>query len=212
MRILGNIYWFVSSAVLVGIVAIILLIVLRMIVNKADLNPFAWTSLTMRRLTDPFIGPVRRGLMGFGVDPKYAPLITILLTILFGWFSLQLVTGIANTLAGILTSLSRQAGIPIVGYVLYGLLSLYSLLIFIRIIFSYGRTSYANRAMRFLLNVTEPLLAPLRRMLAASSVMRSSPMMGRLDFSPIVAFIIIWVLQVAVARTLLKGWPIVFFG
>ena len=75
--------------------------------------------------------------MGFGVDPKYAPLITILLTILFGWFSLQLVTGIANTLAGILTSLSRQArsGFRIVGYVLYGLLSLYSLLIFIRIIF-----------------------------------------------------------------------------
>ena len=212
MRILGNIYWFVSSAVLVGIVAIILLIVLRMIVNKADLESFAWTSLTMRRLTDPFIGPVRRGLMGFGVDPKYAPLITILLTILLGWFSLQLVTGIANTLAGILISLSRHAGIPIVGYVLYGLLSLYSLLIFIRIIFSYGRTSYANRAMRFLLNVTEPLLAPLRRMLAASSVMRSSPMMGRFDFSPIVAFIIIWVLQVAVARTLLKGWPLVFFG
>src|SRR5258705_10913634 len=155
MLILSRVHWLLSSAVISAIVAVIVLILLRVIVNKADLNPFAWTSLTMRRLTDPLIAPVRRSLMGFGVDPKYAPLVVILLTILLGWFSLQLVTSIANTLAGILTSTGRHAVAPIAGYVLYGLLSLYSLLIFIRIIFSYVRASYSNRAMRFLINVTE---------------------------------------------------------
>ncbi len=211
MSILKNLYWLVSTAIIAAIVAMIVLVLLRMIANKADLNPFAWTSLTLRRLTDPFIGPVRRGLMGLGVDPKYAPLVLILLTILLGWFGIQLVVSIANTLAGILLSLSQHATTPIIGYVLYGLLSLYSLLIFIRVIFSFGMVSYANRVMRFLVNVTEPLLGPLRRMLANSSMMRTSPI-ARIDFSPIVAFVIVWLFQAAIAGTLLKGWQIRFFG
>lgn len=210
MLLLGKIYWVISTAIIAAIVAMVVLIVLRMIANKADLNPFAWTSLTLRRLTDPFIGPVRRSLMGFGVDPKYAPLVVILLTILLGWFGVQLTVSIANTLAGILLSVSRHATVPIIGYVLYGSLSLYSLLIFVRIIFSFGMVSYANRVMRFLVNVTEPLLGPLRRILANSSTMRSSPV-GRFDFSPIVAFVIVWLFQAAIAGTLLKGWPLGFF-
>jgi len=209
MDTLIKVYWLISTAIIGAIVAMVLLIVLRMIANKADLNPFAWTSLTLRRLTDPFIGPTRRGLMGLGVDPKYAPLVTILLTILLGWFALQLVVSIANTLAGVWLSLGKHAAAAMVGYVLYGLLSVYSLLIFIRVIFSFGM-SYANRMMRFLLNVTEPLLGPLRRLLANSSMMRSSPV-ARFDFSPIVAFLIVWLFQAAIAGTLLKGWPPRFF-
>jgi YggT family protein len=211
MFILGKVYWIISTAIIAAIVAMIVLVLLRLIANQADLNPFARTSLTLRRLTDPFIGPVRRGLMGFGVDPKYAPLVVILLTILLGWFGVQLALSIANTLAGILLSLSRHATVPIIGYVLYGLLSLYSLLIFIRIIFSFGMVGHSNRVMRFLFNVTEPLLGPLRRMLASSSMMRSAAV-GRFDFSPIVAFLIVWLLQAAIAGTLLNDWPLVFFG
>ena len=203
MLILSRLYWLISSAVIGVIVAVIALMVLRLIANQADLNPFAWSSRTIRRLTDPFIGPVRRALMGFGVDPKYAPLVAILLTVLLGWFALQLVSSIANTLAGIVVSLQGNALAKMIGYVLYGLLSLYSLLIFIRIIFSWGMVSYANRAMRFLVNATEPLLAPLRRFV---------PPVGTFDISPIVAFLIVWLFQAASAGTLLKGWPLVFFG
>lgn len=202
MLILRQLYWFINSAVIAITVAAVVLVLLRLIANQADLNPFGWTSLTIRRLTDSFIGPVRRALMGFGVDPKYAPLVTLLLAVLLGWFSLQLVSSIANTLAGILFSLGKHALVPIIGYVLYGLLSFYSLLIFIRIICSWVMVSYANRAMRFLVNATEPMLEPLRRIV---------PRVGAFDISPIVAFIIVWLLQAAIAGTLLRGWPIVFF-
>ena len=163
MIILNRVYWFINSAVIAIIVTAVVLMLLRLIANQADLNPFGWSSRTIRRLTDPFIGPVRRALMGFGVDPKYAPLVTVLLAVLLGWFSLQLVSSIANTLAGILLSLGRQTMVPIIGYVLYGLLSFYSMLIFIRIISSWVMVSYSNRVMRFLVNATEPLLGPLRR-------------------------------------------------
>jgi YggT family protein len=203
MIILGRLYWFINSAVVAVIVAVIALVLLRLIANQADLNPFSWSSRTIRRLTDPFIVPMRRALAGFGVDPKYAPLVAILTAILLGWFSLQLVASMANTIAGILTSLSRQAIVPIIGYVLYGLLSFYSLLIFLRIVFSWVMVSYSNRLMRFLVKATEPMLGPLRRMV---------PLVGTFDISPIVAFIIVWLVQAAIAGTLLHGWPIVFFA
>src|SRR6266496_2168343 len=157
MIILGRLYWFLNSAVVAIIVAVIVLVLLRIIANLADLNPFSWSSRTIRRLTDPFIVPIRRALVGFGVDPKYAPLVAILTVILLGWFSLQLVAGMANTVAGVLMSLSRHALVPIIGYMLYGLLSFYSLLIFLRIVFSWVTVSYSNRVMRLLVNSTEPM-------------------------------------------------------
>lgn len=203
MLIIGKIYWFVNWAVIVAIVAIIVVVLLRVLANQADLNPFGWSSLTIRRLTDPFIGPVRRALMGFGVDPKYAPLVTILMAVLLGWFALQLVSSISNTLAGIVFSLKNGAGVAVIGYVLYGLVSLYILLIFIRIVFSWGMASYSNRVMRLLVNTTEPMLGPLRRIV---------PLVGAFDISPIVAFIILWLLQAAIAGTLLRGMQIQFFA
>ncbi len=202
MIILDRIYWFVSWAVITLIVAIIVAMILRLIANQADLNPFGWSSRTIRSLTDPLIDPVRRGLIRLRVDPKYAPLVTILLTILLGWFAVQLVAGLANTLAGILVAVERHAPVALIGYVLYGLISLFSLLVFIRIIFSWGTVSYSNRIMRFLVHITEPLLGPLRRLI---------PTVGMFDISPIVAFIILMLLQSAIAGTLLKGWTIYYF-
>ncbi|HEV2829143.1 MAG TPA: YggT family protein [Pyrinomonadaceae bacterium] len=202
MLILGRIYWFLDWLVIALIVGIITVVLLRLIANQVNPNPFGWTAITIRRLTDPLIGPVRRALLGFRVDPKYAPLVTILITIVLGWLSLQLLAGIANTLAGILVSLNERAVTPMIGYVLYGLLSLYSLLIFVRVIFSWVTVSYSNRLMRFLVNATEPLLGPLRR---------SLPLLGGFDLSPIIAFFVVWMLQAAVAGTLLRGFRIIFF-
>lgn len=203
MLILGRLYWFISWALITAIAVIVFLIVLRLIANQADLNPFSWSSITIRRLTDPVIGPVRRTLARMAVDPKYAPLVAILVIILLGWFVLQLVSGIANTLAGILVSLGAHSLIATMGYLLYGLLGLYSLAIFVRIILSWGSTGYKSRVMRFLVNITEPLLGPLRRYV---------PPVGAFDISPIVAFIIIWLFQAAVAGTLLRGWQLIFFA
>ena len=196
MIIISRTLLFVSWAVSAVIIAVILLMVFRMIANYADLNPFAWPSLTIRRLTDAFVLPVRRALMGFGVDPKYSPLVVILIVILLGYFVLQLASTIAGTLSGLLVSLQQGAMVSALGFILYGLVSIYILLIFIRIIFSWGMISYSNRIMRFLVNTTEPLLGPLRRMI---------PPLGAMDISPIVAFLILWLFQQAIAGTLLRG-------
>ncbi|HEY6118446.1 MAG TPA: YggT family protein [Pyrinomonadaceae bacterium] len=196
MSIILRTYLFVSWAVIAVIISTIVLMLLRVVVIQADLNPFGWISLTTRRLTDSIISPIRRGLVGFGVDPKYSPLVVILITILLGWFVLQLVSSVANTTVGILLSIQSQAIVPIVGYVLYGMLDFYMALILIRIVFSWAMVSYSNRVMRTLVNATEPLLGPLRRMI---------PPVLMFDISPIVAFLILILFKAAIAGTLLGG-------
>lgn len=202
MLIIARIYLFIYWLVITAILLIIVIMILRLLANLADLNPFTWTARTIRQITDPFTGPVRRALVGFGVDAKYAPLVTILLTILLGWFVLQLVSSVAGTAAGILLSIQRQAPVVLIGYILYGLIDIYILLIFMRIIFSWGMVSYSNRIMRFLVNTTEPLMGPLRRII---------PPVGLFDISPIVAFIILWLFQQAVQGTLLRGAQVNIF-
>jgi YggT family protein len=198
MLIIARTFWFLTVAVQVAIAAVILLMIIRLIADAMDLNPFAWTSRTIRRLSDGLVIPVRGGLRGFGIDPKFAPLVVILISVLLGFFVLQLVSTIFTTIAGVMESVPRGAFFWVIGFILYGLLSIYSLLIIIRIIFSWGMLSYSNRIMRFLVDVTEPLLGPLRRVV---------PPLGRWDISPIVAFLILWLLQAAVMGTLLRGAP-----
>ena len=196
MLIIDRIVWFISTGVNVLIVAVIALMLLRLIADAMDLNPFGWTSRTVRRLSDGLVIPMRGGLRGFGIDTKFAPLVVILIVILLGLFVSQLVGTIATTLIGVIGSARSGAVFRLVGFIITGLLSIYILFITIRIIFSWGMVSYTNRVMRFLVDVTEPLLGPLRRMI---------PPLGWIDISPLVAILILWLFQQAVAGTLLSG-------
>ena len=196
MQIIGRTFLFITWVTWTFIFAVMALMIVRVIVDAADLNPFGWMHRTVRRLSDGFVMPVRGALRGFGADPKFAPLVVILLVILLGFFSLQLIGTILGTIAGILFSVQTGSFVSVVGYILYGLISIYILLVFIRIVFSWGMISYTNRLMRFLVDTTEPLLGPLRRII---------PPLGVFDISPIVAFIILWLFQQAIAGTLLRG-------
>ena len=196
MLIIDRIVWFINSGIKIVIVAVIVLMIVRLIADAMDLNPFAWTSRTVRRLSDSFVIPVRGGLRGFGIDPKFAPLVVILIVILLGWFVLQLVGTVAETLVGVIGSARSGAVFRVIGFIIYGLISIYILFIVIRIIFSWAMLSHRNRIMRFLIDVTEPLLGPLRR--------RIPPLLW-LDISPMVAILILWLFQQAVAGTLLSA-------
>jgi YggT family protein len=196
MLIISKTFLFLTWAVKAVIVAIIVLMLLRTIADLADLNPFTWTSRTIRRLTDSFVLPVRRFLLRFSVDPKFSALIVILVTILLGWFFLWLTEELARTILGVVLSIQQARPIAAIGFILYGALSIYNVLIFIRIVFSWAMLTSSNRLMRFLINVTEPLLGPLRRMI---------PPLGMMDISPIFAFIIIWLFQMAIMGTLIRS-------
>jgi YggT family protein len=205
VRVLGAAFEFLWYLIVAAIVTVVVLMLVRFILNYADMNPFSRPVILVRRVTDPYVNPVRRALMGFGIQPNGAPLVVVLLAILLGYLTLLLAASILNTAAGVAVSLTSGAAgvVALLGYLVYGLLSLYVLFIMIRIIFSWGQVSYVNPVMRFLVRVTDPLLVPLRQMI---------PPLGMFDISPIVAFLIIWLFRAAVAFTLLRGWPLAFFG
>lgn len=203
IEVIASIYLFVRYLIIFVITFTIVLMLVRLIMNSMDVNPFTWHAMTVRRLSDPFLNPVKRSLVNTSIPLKYSPIIAILFVLLVGWFSLELIEGLLNTIGGVLLAAKAAALIAVIGYVLYGLLALYGLMIFLRIVFSWGMVGYRNRMMRFLINTTDPLLLPLRKMV---------PRVGMFDISPIVAFIIVWILQAAVQGTLLRGWPLRFFG
>ncbi len=80
-------------------------------------------------------------------------------------------------------------------FILRLVFDLYSMALLVRILFEWIRIPYSSRAMRFLWNITEPLLAPIRRVL---------PSFGGLDFSPLIAFFLLNLLQRVVFTML--GW------
>jgi len=71
--------------------------------------------------------------------------------------------------------------------------TLYSFAIIARSLLPWFQVDPYHPAVQFLIQITEPLLAPIRR---------SIPTMGGLDFSPMVALLILWFIE-QLLRTLL---------
>lgn len=77
-----------------------------------------------------------------------------------------------------------------IGGLLINLLTLYNFLVLARVLLSYfPNVDYSNPIVRFLFDVTEPILAPIREF-----IREQFPDAGMIDFSPIVLWIIIIIL------------------
>ena len=185
---------FVWYAIATVILVVIALMLARLILNKADLNPFSRPVIFIRRWTDPMINPVRRPIVQMGFSPNVAPLIVILIAILLGYFASRFIGLVLGTVAGLLRSATVGDPISFVGYIIFGALAGYSLMIFARIIMSWGVSPH-NRLLHFLIRATEPLLGPFRRVI---------PPLGMIDISPIIVLFLLDLLQRAVAATLLR--------
>jgi len=194
MDIFDAINLFVFYAIATVILVVIALMLARLILNKADLNPFSRPVIMVRRWTDPLVNPVRRPLVQMGFGPNMAPLVVILIAILLGYFATQFVGTVLGTIEGLLNSLRLGRPIAAVGYIILGTLAMYSLMIFMRIVISWGVSPH-NRLLHFLIRATEPILAPFRRII---------PPLGFFDISPIVVLVLLDLFQRAVAATLLR--------
>jgi YggT family protein len=187
----GLFVWYAIATVILVVIALMLA---RLILNKADLNPFSRPVIMIRRWTDPLVNPVRRPIVQMGFSPNVAPLVVILIAILLGYFASQFIGTLLFTVRGLILSVTRRAPISFVGYIIFGALAGYSLMIFARIIMSWGVSPH-NRLLHFLIRLTEPLLGPFRRVI---------PPLGMIDISPIIVLFLLDLLQRAVAATLLQ--------
>ena len=187
----GDFVWYAIATVILVVIALMLA---RLILNKADLNPFGRPVIMIRRWTDPLVNPVRRPIVQMGFSANVAPLVVILIAILLGYFASQFIGTLLFTVRGLILSVTRRAPISFVGYIIFGALAGYSLMIFARIIMSWGVSPH-NRLLHFLIRLTEPLLGPFRRVI---------PPLGMIDISPIIVLFLLDLLQRAVIATMLR--------
>ncbi len=78
------------------------------------------------------------------------------------------------------------------------IINVFELILLARIIASWLQVNPYNPIMQFLYRITEPVLAPIRRML---------PPTGMMDFSPLVVFVILLVLQAILIQVIFAIFP-----
>src|SRR5215207_4560314 len=104
MEIFNVLSLFVFYAIATIILVVVALMLARLILNKADLNPFSRPVIMVRRWTDPMVNPVRRPLVQAGISPNLTPLVVILVAILLGYFATQFIGAVLFTVKGLLYS------------------------------------------------------------------------------------------------------------
>ena len=193
---LENVYPVIQGFILFVVMVVIVLMILRLIFNYTDPNPFSFIgkfAYKLKKSTDGIVYPAAGILAQFRINTKFAPLITILGAIVVGYFILQIFFTLFFTIDGIIANLISGSITRIVGFLLYGILGLYSLAIVIRIVLSWVM-SFTNPVLRFLRRITDPILEPFRRVI---------PPLGVFDISPIVVLLLLNFLQAAVRGVML---------
>lgn len=158
------------------LVAMLLRFLLQLV--RADFyNPI---SQFLVKITNPVVLPLRRVVPGWaGMD--LASLLLALLLQLLAIVSLLALNGLGMPNPGLLLVWSALGVIGL-------LVNIYFFALLAMIILSWIAPGTGHPAVYLLYQITEPVMAPFRRML---------PAMGGIDFSPILVFILINVVQIA---------------
>ncbi|HAN28446.1 MAG TPA: YggT family protein [Haliea salexigens] len=180
MNALSDIVAYLLQTVLnLALLAILLRFLLQLV--RADFyNP---VSQFLAKVTNPLVLPVRRVIPAYrGLD-----LSTLLLALLLQMAAIVALLAL-NGLGppGVLTLLLWSV-LGIVGL----LVNIYFFALLAMIILSWIAPGGRHPALLLLFQLTEPVMAPFRRML---------PSMGGIDFSPILVFILINVIQIALGH------------
>jgi YggT family protein len=154
-------------------------------VRTRRINPFgAWPRFT-RRISEPILLPLERRVIRAGGSPQDASLWLLGLVIVAGLLLLSLVhwlIGMTATMAALAYAGPRAW----LRFCLSGVFTVLMAAIFIRVVASWLGLSPYSRWMRPVIILTDWLIEPIRRIL---------PPFGMLDFSPMVAWLVLWLVR-----------------
>jgi len=191
------IYPWASLVLWAAFLAFLMLMILRLIFNYSDPNPFGKVGrlgFKIRKITERFVYPAARFLANFRIDTRLAPLVTIFIGLVLTYFASQIIGNTFYVIDGLTAGV--QTGNPkvFIGFVLYGLLSVLILFIFIRFISSWF--VFTNKTfLGFVKRVTDPIMLPFQRLI---------PTIGMFDISAMVVLLLIGFLQSIVLNIFVK--------
>ena len=169
----------VNFAAFAVVVIVVVLMVLRWILFRAQ--PFGRLAQVVREWTDPMIWPVAQSLPASN-SLSIAPLFVILATLLGAFFLKWVSNDVLLALEGVVRALLNLAFLQVIGWLFYGAISVFLVLILARIIVSWMPFLQNGRLIWTLYSLTEPVMAPFRRMI---------PPLGMFDLSPILLILLL---------------------
>jgi len=155
------------------------------LVRTRVVSPFSALGRFLRGASDVVIQPVERRLLRMGGNPVHAGVWLAVIVAIAGILLLSLAQWAIGT--GVLVSDAFRGGPRSIARL--AVIAVYNLLvfaIFVRVIASWFGAFAYNRWVRWAYVLTDWIVAPIRRVL---------PTFGPLDVSPLVAWLVLWMLE-----------------
>ena len=181
LAVTGLILQVVRTALLFTAVVFGAICVLDWAVRTRKISPFNALARFCRSTIDPFIAPIERRVVRAGGAPASAPLWAlaavvvggILLLTLLDFIRLEIVTAVVA---------SQQGSAGIFRLLVSWTFTILKIALVVRVISSWLPVSPSSRWIRWSYALSEPVLAPLRRIV---------PNLGMLDITPILAYFLL---------------------
>jgi YggT family protein len=178
-------YTAVRAVVVLALVYAGLIALTHWAVRSRRINPFGAWPRAMRKLSDPVLLPLERRIVGAGGSPQNAPLWLLAIVIGAGLVLLSLTSWLVGTVASL--RFVAQGGPRIwIQVFVSAVFTLLMTAILIRVVASWFGIGEYRRWMRPIYGLTSWLIDPIRRVL---------PPFGMFDFSPMVAWLVLYVLR-----------------
>lgn len=174
-----------ALALVLGVVCII-----DWAVRTRRISPFNRLARFFRSTVDPFIAPVERRVVRAGGQPSSAPLWALAVVVIGGLVLLSLLEFLRSQIftASLLAS-SGPSGI--VRLIITAIFSILRIAIIVSVIATWLPISQFSPWVRWSHRLSEPMLRPVRQFV---------PSLGGFDFSPIIAYFLLGLIESAVLR------------
>jgi len=168
----------------VGVIALV-----DWLVRTRRLNPFGPIAQFFRKFVDPLMKPIEARVVRAGGQPSSAPWWTLVVVVVGGLILISILQFVAGMILQVRYAADTTGGAWRVAVSwTFGLLRL---ALIIRVVASWFGMGAWSKYIRWTYSLTEWFLGPLRRIL---------PAMGPIDISPIVAYLLLGLIESAVVR------------
>jgi YggT family protein len=168
-------------------VAVVLAIICAMdwAVRTRKISPFNSVARFFRTSVDPFIAPIERKVVRAGGTPASAPLWALVAVVIGGIIIISVLDFIRAEVVRAMY-FSNQGSAGIFRLLVSWTFSILKIALLVRVVSSWLPVSPYSKWISWSFRLTEPILAPLRRIV---------PTLGAFDITPIVAYFLLGLIQ-----------------
>lgn len=174
-----------KTALLVLAVVLGVICILDWAVRTRKISPFNAVARFFRSTVDPFIAPVERKVVRAGGTPASAPLWALVAVVIGGIIIITVVDFIRSEVVRA-TYYSNQGSAGVYRLLVSWTFNILKIALLVRVVSSWLPVSPYSRWISWSFRLTEPILAPLRRVV---------PTLGAFDITPIIAYFLLGLIQ-----------------